>query len=413
MTPPKVRTASLTKEMKEFIEVATLARHSSSTSITELLELKHKVQLNSVQVKNYMQQIRARTSCESLTTSDAHRIDRELSLKQAVNENFTYIRDVDKEQRLQRMFWQTPEQKQLYQQYHDVVVYDTTASTNYFKLPLHVFVIVDSFFRTRLIGCALTTSETVEDFEWTLRSFCEAADGSAPSVIVTDKDAGIVSACGTVLPQTRVVHCSWHAQKNLEQKCRPTLGNKWEQFCRDLDRACYSVFESEFESRWKSFHDKYVPHHPTISTYLDSLFEDRFTWAWPWIRTVFTAGMQSTQRVEKSNHLIKKLNSYNSRASITSIVNTTLDHADIDYFQGVFNTHRDALKAPSRKNTLVNASDSTSGVFIELLQAHEELLDLFARDRMMEELNLSFGYRCLDTDLESLREVNECCLIIL
>ncbi|KAI9233018.1 MAG: hypothetical protein BYD32DRAFT_440446 [Podila humilis] len=168
MIPPKVRTVSLTKEMKEFIKVAALTRHSSSASITELLELKHKVQLDSVKVKNYMQQIRARTSCESLTTSDAHRIDRELSLKQAVDENFTYIRDVGKEQRLQRMFWQTPGQKQLYQQYHDVVVYDTTASTNYFKLPLHVFVIVDSFFRTRLIGCALTTGETVEDFKWTL-----------------------------------------------------------------------------------------------------------------------------------------------------------------------------------------------------------------------------------------------------
>ncbi|KAF9311236.1 hypothetical protein BG006_004608, partial [Podila minutissima] len=97
----------------------------------------HNVQLDSVQVKNYMQKVSARSSCESLTTADAHRIDRELSLKNAEDKNFAYFREVDKDYRLQRMFWQTPDQKLLYQQYHDVVVYDTTAGTNIFKLPLH------------------------------------------------------------------------------------------------------------------------------------------------------------------------------------------------------------------------------------------------------------------------------------
>lgn len=224
-------------------------------------------------------------------------------------------------------------------------------------------------------------------------------------MIVTDKDPGIISACQTMLCGTRVVHCSWHAHKNLEKKCRPTLGDKWERFCEDFELVCCSTFEGEFESRWKAFHRKYVPNHPTIGEYIDALFLDRFTWAWPWIRSVFTAGIKSTQRVEKSNHLVKVLNNNNSRASITSIVHTTLDHAQKDYFQGIFNTHRDALKSPSRKQALVVADDSTSGVFRELLRTHEELLDFFARDRMTEELNSAFSHRCEAIDLASLQKV--------
>ncbi|KAF9306021.1 hypothetical protein BG003_001140, partial [Podila horticola] len=116
--------------------------------------------------------------------------------------------------------------------------------------------------------------------------------------------------------------------------------------------------------------------------------------------------MKSTQRVEKTNHLVKKLNNNNSRASITSIVNTTLEKAERDYFQGIFNTHRDALKGSSRRQSTVEASSATSGIFKELLQAHEGLLDFFARDRMTEEMNYSLGYRCDSTSLSSLHEEN-------
>lgn len=412
MEPQLLRTSALTPAMKQMIEAtAPLKSCGGSRGITELLEALHKVQLDSMLVKNYMQKVKTRTSCESLTTADAHRIDRELSLKNAADNNFAYFREVDKEHRLQRMFWQTPDQKLLYQQYHDVVVYDTTAGTNIFKLPLHLFVVVDSFFRTRLVGCALTTGETVEDFEWTLRSFCEAAGGTAPSVIITDKDPGIISACQTVLQDTRVVHCSWHAQKNLERHCRPSLQNKWDEFCRNFDKVCCSTFEGEFKDRWAELIQKYVPDHPKIEKYLNGLYDERYTWAWPWVRTVFTAGMKSTQRVEKTNHLVKKLNNNNSRASITSIVNTTLDKSERDYFQGIFNTHRDALKGPSRRQSTVEASSATSGMFKELLQAHEGLLDFFARDRMMEEMNYSLGYRCDSTSLASLHEV-QCCFVL-
>lgn len=165
MDPPILRTTTLTPAMKELIEAAASTKHCKYTTITELLEAKYKVPIDAVQVKNHISRIRAKTGCESLSTSDAHRIDRELSLKDAADANFTYFRQEDAQRRLQRIFWQTADQRELLRQYHDVVVFDTTAGTNFFKMPLHLFVVVDSFFRTRLVGCALTTQETAEDFE--------------------------------------------------------------------------------------------------------------------------------------------------------------------------------------------------------------------------------------------------------
>ena len=188
------------------------------------------------------------------------------------------------------------------------------------------------------------------------------------------------------------------------------MRNKWDEFCRNFDKVCCSTFEGEFEARWAELIRKYVPDHSKIEKYLNGLYDERYTWAWPWVRTVFTAGMKSTQRVEKTNHLVKKLNNNNSRASITSIVKTTLEKAERDYFQGIFNTHRDALKGSSRRQSTVEASSATNGIFKELLQEHEALLDFFARDRMTEEMNYSLGYRCDGTSLASLHEV-KCCFV--
>ncbi|KAF9367205.1 hypothetical protein CPC16_006804, partial [Podila verticillata] len=120
-----------------------------------------------------------------------------------------------------------------------------------------------------------------------------------------DKDPGMVSACDKILPATRVINCSWHAGKNLRMKVQKTLGDNWDQFHDEFVEVSRSLLPQEFDNRWSEFYARYAPRNQNLAKYLDTLRKDRFTWAWPWIRTVFTAGMQSTQRVEKAHHLVK------------------------------------------------------------------------------------------------------------
>ena len=45
--------------------------------------------------------------------------------------------------RLSKIFWMSPEQKQMWYRYHDVIINDNTCKTNKYLMPLSVFIIID------------------------------------------------------------------------------------------------------------------------------------------------------------------------------------------------------------------------------------------------------------------------------
>lgn len=78
-------------------------------------------------------------------------------------------KDIDETGCLRRLFWMEPQQRELYLQYHDVILNDSTAQTNHFNMPLNTFLIVDSNGNSRLVACALISGEMTEDYEWILQ----------------------------------------------------------------------------------------------------------------------------------------------------------------------------------------------------------------------------------------------------
>jgi hypothetical protein len=62
----------------------------------------------------------------------------------------------------------------------------------------------------------------------------------------------------------------------------------------------------EFERKWSALIRDFGEGRGGVKSYLLRLSDRRERWAWPWVGTHFTAGMQSTQRVEKTHALIKR-----------------------------------------------------------------------------------------------------------
>ncbi|XP_071695915.1 protein FAR1-RELATED SEQUENCE 11-like [Rutidosis leptorrhynchoides] len=82
------------------------------------------------------------------------------------NSNFQHAFKLDADNRLEHIFWSHAHCFDMYQEYGDVVVFDTTYKVNSYDMPFGIFVGVDNHGRTILFGCALLRDETTTTFEW-------------------------------------------------------------------------------------------------------------------------------------------------------------------------------------------------------------------------------------------------------
>jgi hypothetical protein len=199
-----------------------------------------------------------------------------------------------------------PSQRILYRRYRDVVLNDNTAKTNRFNMPLNVFVVVDTDGKSRAVAYSLVGGETTQDYEWILRQLLEANDGCAPNIIIVDEDPAMEAACSSIIGDTVLINCIWHiGHQNLARNLRGPLAVRWNSFISAFWAARNSITEPEFERQWTNEILPFGEEKPAVQAYLGRVYDRRRHWAWPWVGTKFTAGMQSTQRVENVHAILK------------------------------------------------------------------------------------------------------------
>lgn len=202
--------------------------------------------------------------------------------------------------KLNHLLWMSPVQRYLYESFHDVVILDTTSNTNRFQMMLCVIVIIDNHFKTRIVASAIIEDETLDTFRWILGTILEET-GINPGVIFTDSDPSLISAIKEIHPDTNHLLCIFHIDLNLRKKLKGKLGSRFEEFRRKFYACRNSLCKELFESRWTQLIDQY----PESAKYMtETLYVNKESWAVPWIRNQFTAGVQSTQRIESINKQI-------------------------------------------------------------------------------------------------------------
>ncbi|KAA8524958.1 hypothetical protein F0562_011404 [Nyssa sinensis] len=213
---------------------------------------------------------------------------------QANNTNFFYAMDLDEKARLKNLFWADARSRAAYEEFGDVVTFDTTYLKNKYDLPFAPFVGVNHHGHSILLGCGLISNENTDTFTWLFQTWLTCMSGRAPSGIITDQDKATKKAIEKVFPNTRHRWCLWHIMKKIPEKLKGY--KQYESIKFILQKAVYDTLSpNEFECSWNSMIEKYKLHG---NEWLLGMYTERHRWVPAFVKDNFWAGMSTTQRSE-------------------------------------------------------------------------------------------------------------------
>ncbi|XP_023894026.2 protein FAR1-RELATED SEQUENCE 5-like [Quercus suber] len=273
--------------------------------------------------KNYLRTKRQRDMEHGAAASLGRYFSRQLK----ENPSYYFATQLDCEELITNIFWADARMIIDYSHFGDVIMFDTTYSTNRDARPLRAFLGLNHHREIVVFGGALLYYETIESFVWLFENFLEAMSEKKPITIFTDQDAAISAAIKVVMPKTYHALCSWHMWQNAEKHLGHLLKNE-PQFNTDFLACIYEYDdEDEFLIAWNEMLDKYDVRE---NKWLIDLFKLKEKWAQAYVKRTFTAGMKTTQLSESFN------------ADLKDCLRTDLNIVEfLTHFETVVNQKRD------------------------------------------------------------------------
>jgi hypothetical protein len=214
-----------------------------------------------------------------------------------MNDDFYFDIDVDDECRLINVFLADARSRASYEDFGDVVTFDTTYLTKKYEMPFAPFVGVNHHGQSILLGAALISCEDTASFVWLFEAWLKCMKGRAPGAIITDQDRAMKNAISKVFPNARHRFCLWHILKKNSEK----FGSHSQYISiKSTIRNC--VYNShtcdEFDACWQSMLECY---NLEENAWLRDLYSERTFWVPAYLNGVFRAGMTTTQCSESTN----------------------------------------------------------------------------------------------------------------
>src|SRR5437773_10673020 len=150
----------------------------------------------------------------------------------------------------------SPIQKELYSQYNNVVIVDSTYNMNQFQMILCVITVIDNNYKTRIVACAVIEDETLETYIWIFDNILTET-GISPGVVFTDSDPSMIRSINEIYPNAHHLLCIFHIDLNLRKKLKGKLGKHFEEFRRKFYTCRNSLCEELFEHRWTQLVNQY------------------------------------------------------------------------------------------------------------------------------------------------------------
>ncbi|KAF9081969.1 hypothetical protein BGX27_004691, partial [Mortierella sp. AM989] len=145
-----------------------------------------------------------------------------------------------------------------------------------------------------------------------------------------------------------------------------------------------SLTASEFDSRWAALREAAIAKNKTSSRYIGRVYKHRHQWASFQVGVLFTAGMQSTQRVEGMHHLIKIKGKGKS-----TLLKDLFDHIQ-ERLKEEELTERDLQL---QDNIYIDSRQLQVEVYFPgVIEMNNIYLGRFAKQEMLKEMSLSSKY---------------------
>ncbi|KAG2726456.1 hypothetical protein I3760_01G113900 [Carya illinoinensis] len=261
---------------------------------SDLLSLAWEVSFLEKDCRNYIDKARHLR----LGASGAGALQEYFLRMQYKNPGFFASMDLDDDGRLKNVFWADPSSRAAYEDFGDVVTFDTTYLTNRYGMPFAPFVGVNHHGQSILLGAGLISSEDTATFVWLFKTWLQCMDGIAPRGIITDQDRAMKNAITLVFPQNRHRFCLWHILKKVPEKLSSYSTYKSEMK-NALMKCVYDTQNvQEFESAWEQLITTYKLEE---NSWLKSLYTERQHWVPTFLKDSFWAGMSTTQRSKSPN----------------------------------------------------------------------------------------------------------------
>lgn len=189
---------------------------------------------------------------KELRNTDIEQTMKHFKRLQRERPGFHHVEETDSNNSVRSLFWTDSVCKMNYELYGEYISFDTTFSTNVYRLPFAPIIGVNNHGSTVLFGIGLLKDEKIGSFKWLLTTFVEAMNGKEPKYIITDQDHAMKRAIQDVLPRTRHRFCWWHISKNISDN-NATLFAKNANMSNEIAFLCKnSLNEDEFEISCKA-----------------------------------------------------------------------------------------------------------------------------------------------------------------
>ncbi|XP_026399957.1 protein FAR1-RELATED SEQUENCE 5-like [Papaver somniferum] len=235
-----------------------------------------------------------------LENGDAQSVLDYFQRKQGEYPQFFYALQVDDDGRAVKFFWVDARSRMAYEDFGDVVTFDTTYRTNKYQMPFTPFTGVNHHYGSIQFGSAFLQDESEPTFVWLFEKWIEAMGGRHPKSIITDQDGAMCLAVRKVFPNTRHRLCLWHIKKKFGEKLSHIYFSKSKFKCALKICIHWTYNIVDFEQRWTSLIKEF---HLEDNDWLRTLYEIREDWIPVYHRDTFYAGMNTTSRSEGANAL--------------------------------------------------------------------------------------------------------------
>ncbi|XP_038898407.1 protein FAR1-RELATED SEQUENCE 2 isoform X2 [Benincasa hispida] len=212
---------------------------------------------------------------------------------QEANPNFFYAVNFNQEKQLRNVLWVDAKARHDYQNFSDVILFDTYYITNGYKVPFVPIVGVNHHFQYILFGGALIGDMATSSFIWLMKTWLKAVGGPAPRVVLTDQELSLKESVADVFPNTLHLFSLWHILRRVPEKLGRII-NQNDGLMETLNKCIYrSWMDKEFEKRWWEMVDKFQIRE---DEWLQLLFDDRKKWVPTYVKNYFLAGMSTIER---------------------------------------------------------------------------------------------------------------------
>ena len=152
--------------------------------------------------------------------------------------------------KLTRVLWMSIEQIAIARRFPHLILHNNTYQSNRYDLNVGLFVGVNDYGQSVLVGQFIVEGEKIRDFDYQFTHWL-AAVGMTPVVMFTDACVKASAAGAKMFPNAKHFWCYWHIAKNVAKNLKGVLGHDiFTQLVRLMARAHCQVSLLVFQHIW-------------------------------------------------------------------------------------------------------------------------------------------------------------------